>query len=37
VTPTASDAAAICAALSGPIELCSQSMKSQSKPQVFAT
>ena len=36
VTPTASEAAAICAAVSGSIELCSQSMKSQSKPQVGA-
>ena len=36
VTPTASEAAAICAAVSGSIELCSQSMKSQSKPQVAA-
>jgi hypothetical protein len=36
VTPTASEALAICAAVSVPIELCSQSMNSQSKPAVFA-
>ena len=32
VTPTASEAAEICAAVSRSIELCSQSMNSQSKP-----
>jgi hypothetical protein len=36
VMPTASEALAICAAVSVPIELCSQSMNSQSKPEVFA-
>jgi MFS family permease len=36
VMPTASEAAAICAAVSPSMELCSQSMKSQSKPAVFA-
>src|SRR3954470_18014479 len=35
-TPTASEAHEICEAVSRSIELCSQSMKSQSKPAVFA-